>query len=307
MKTLSAFCFLLSALVCAGQNYSVFFWKDMSASSPDRLAGAPDFYPVSWMTFHIGTNTNPGASPRVLLNTAQFQSAISTNSAAWELAHSNVVFQVSLAESNLVYLVSPEFQLKDSTNNIRDLIYSKIAAASNQLYNAITSKTEQSDFLNLSNQAVTALAGKATTNATDTSRSSLQFSGNTMNATIAANTTWFTRLSGWPTNATSDTTLFTREILAATTLFTNFYVKVSAAAGSGKTDTVTLLTNGVSTGFTVTVAGTTQTSGTNAVGSAWAFAGSEIGVSLNVPSAGTASKFSWAVEGIRTNSVILGQ
>ena len=128
-----------------------------------------------------------------------------------------------------------------------------------------------------------------------TNYSVIAVSGNTLNQTVAVGTTTFWPLMGGAasTNTTSDASVGTRNLLALPTIFTNLYFYASASPGSGKTSTLTVLTNGVSTGFTCQL--TATSTATNRAGSVAVPAGVEVGVSINTAASSTAVKYSWAV------------
>lgn len=119
--------------------------------------------------------------------------------------------------------------------------------------------------------------------------------GNTLNQTVAVNTTTFWPLLGNAavTNQTSDLTIGTRNLITLPTILTNLYFYSSASPGSGKTTTLTILTNGVSTGMTCQLTATTKA--TNNTSSVMVGPGIEVGVSISTASASTAVKYSWAV------------
>jgi hypothetical protein len=125
-----------------------------------------------------------------------------------------------------------------------------------------------------------------------------EFAGNTAGNTIAAAVTQFYSLTGNSiTNAlTSDASQLTRTLNARAVSSATIYLKTSAAVGSGKTDTVTLLTNGVSTGVTVTISGASQTSNNGTGTFASLPAGNEIGISIATVASSTAVKWSWAIK-----------
>lgn len=122
--------------------------------------------------------------------------------------------------------------------------------------------------------------------------------GNTGGALIGANVTCYYAPSGNSiTNIqTSDVSAQTRNELSQSINNITLYVRTSAAVGSGKTDTITVFTNGVSTGIQVAITGTSQTTG-NATGTINSLAaGNEIGLQINTQSASTPVKWSWSLK-----------
>ncbi len=85
-------------------------------------------------------------------------------------------------------------------------------------------------------------------------------SGNTLNQTVAVSTTTFWPLFGGAatTNLTSDVSTGTRNLVTLPTVLTNLYFYASASPGSGKTTTLTILTNGVSTGMSCALTATSK-------------------------------------------------
>ncbi len=120
-------------------------------------------------------------------------------------------------------------------------------------------------------------------------------SGNTLNQTVAINSTTFWPLFGGAaaTNLTSDVSTGTRNLVTLPTVLTNLYFYSSASPGSGKTTTFTILTNGVSTGMTCALTATAKA--TNNTSSVTVLAGVEVGVSIATAASSTAVKYSWAV------------
>ncbi len=121
--------------------------------------------------------------------------------------------------------------------------------------------------------------------------------GTTLNQTVAVGVTTFWPLFGGAaaTNLTADVTTGTRSLIALPTILTNLYFYSSAAVGSGRTTTLTILTNGVSTGMSAAIAGASATKSTNTASSVSVPAGVEVGVSILTAASSTAVKYSWAV------------
>ncbi len=121
--------------------------------------------------------------------------------------------------------------------------------------------------------------------------------GNTYNQTVAPGTTTF-----WPlwtqgqTNQLTDSSSGTRNILTEPTILTNLYFYATFPAGVGKTNILTILTNGISTTMTAKIGGATITKATNTTEYLTILAGTEVGVNITTaPLAVPPSKFSWAV------------
>lgn len=154
----------------------------------------------------------------------------------------------------------------------------------------------------LSATVMPALTGDVTTSAgsvsTTIAKPTGTFYGNTGGALIGANVTAYYAPDGnSATNiSTSDLTTQTRNELSQAITSVTLYARTSAAVGSGKTDTITVFTNGVSTGIQVAITGTSQTTG-NATGTINSLAaGNEIGLQINTQSASTPVKWSWSLK-----------
>ena len=114
---------------------------------------------------------------------------------------------------------------------------------------------------------------------------------------LAASTTVYLPASGcWCTNMlTSDTSGRTRTVFTRAGTLKNLYVVSSAAASSGKTHTLTIMTNGVASNVVVTLNNATSGNDTsdtipNIAG------GTEIGMKIVSSSSATASAFEWGFE-----------
>ncbi len=88
----------------------------------------------------------------------------------------------------------------------------------------------------------------------------------------------------------------TRIPLTRATVIQNLYVIWSPAPGSGKTNFVTLWTNGVASPLTVQIVGT-ATNGSDTVDAVTLAAGDQIGIRIATQSAAVAGKACWAFEG----------
>lgn len=154
----------------------------------------------------------------------------------------------------------------------------------------------------LASAVMPALTGDVTTSAgtvaTTIAKPTGTFYGNTGGALIGANVTAYYAPDGnSATNvSTSDLTTQTRNELSQAITSITIYARTSLAVGNGKTDTITVFTNGVSTGIQVAITGTSQTTG-NATGTiASLAAGNEIGLQISTQSASTPVKWSWSVK-----------
>jgi hypothetical protein len=106
-----------------------------------------------------------------------------------------------------------------------------------------------------------------------------------------------------PGNTSSNLTLFTSDVAGSTrcpvtrqTVLQNLYVVWTPAPGSGKTNFLTLYTNGVATTLAVQIVGT-ATNGNDVARAIVVPAGTEIGVRLATQSSATPGRCAWSVEG----------
>lgn len=95
---------------------------------------------------------------------------------------------------------------------------------------------------------------------------------------------------------TSDVSGGTRVPILHDCMLTNLLVVASGTLGSGKTATITVLTNGVATSLSTTITGASPLKNTNTTASAFVGQGYEIGVSITTASGSTAAKFAWSFE-----------
>jgi len=95
---------------------------------------------------------------------------------------------------------------------------------------------------------------------------------------------------------TTDSSAITRTPVTRTTTLQNLYVVLSAAPGTGKTNTLTVLTNGVASALSVDVAGA-ATTGNDIAHTVSVPAGTEIGVRLMTAIGAPSSRTAWAFEG----------
>lgn len=122
------------------------------------------------------------------------------------------------------------------------------------------------------------------------------WSGTSGNVTIPAGTYFFP-----PNNTSSNCVSFTADASAGTRMLVtrgctvrNFYTIQSAAGGSGKHYTYTVMKNGVAT--TIVADSNNATSASDTTHLAAFAAGDEIGIKLVVDAAATAAKVSWSLE-----------
>lgn len=127
-----------------------------------------------------------------------------------------------------------------------------------------------------------------------------EWAGNTGNALIAAGVTCFYAPNGnSQTNViTTDTSVFTRNVVAKSTTFTNLNFILSAAPGASRTCTLTLMTNGVASSVVATATGaaTTATSGST---SDPVIAGVQFGIRIVTQASSPSTLVSWSVEGFK--------
>ncbi len=95
---------------------------------------------------------------------------------------------------------------------------------------------------------------------------------------------------------TSDIAGATRCPVTRATILQNFYVVVSLAPGASKTNSFTLMTNGVASSLVVSISGS-ATSGNDTTHSISIPSGAEIGVKVTTASGSVAGKASWSFEG----------
>lgn len=120
-------------------------------------------------------------------------------------------------------------------------------------------------------------------------------SGNT--ALAAATTYYFQPQNSSATLPTTDVSAGTRQMVTRTTVLTNLYVIQSAAAGSGKSYTYTVMTNGVASSMVATVTGAVATTANDLTHAVTIVPGVEVGVKVVTDSGATGAKVGWGFEG----------
>jgi len=113
---------------------------------------------------------------------------------------------------------------------------------------------------------------------------------------LPGSTTYWPLYGNGATNQILDSSCGTRSILTEPTILTNLYFYMSAPVGTaGRTNTLTIFTNGVSTTMSAQIGGLTQTKATNTLQYLTISAGTEVGIQLIVTPLSIAAKYSWAI------------
>lgn len=122
-------------------------------------------------------------------------------------------------------------------------------------------------------------------------------SGNTGGIVVPAGVTNYFPVSNSATNGyTVDSQGSSRTIIPFSGMMTNYYVVSNAAVGSGKTNTLTVLTNGVSTGIIATMGGTSLSNATDLAHGVLVGAGTGVSLQIITASASTAVKYAWGIQ-----------
>lgn len=153
----------------------------------------------------------------------------------------------------------------------------------------------------LSASVLPGLTGDVTTTAGTTATTltihPFVWSGNTGNALVGAGVTCYYAPCGnsFTNILTTDTSAATRNVTTHTVTLSSLYVVMNPAAGSGKTDTATVMTNGIASSIVVNLANVTA--GSDTTHTETVVAGVEVGIRIVTAASSTASKFSWSLEG----------
>jgi hypothetical protein len=122
------------------------------------------------------------------------------------------------------------------------------------------------------------------------------WTGNSNNATVATNTTLYYPVIGTiATQSTTDVAAGTRSLVAKAGTVKNLYVVIGAAPGGTKTNSYTIMKNGVAAAVTCSITGAAVTCNDTA-NSFSVVAGDELGIKIVTPAGGTIAKMSWGLE-----------
>lgn len=109
---------------------------------------------------------------------------------------------------------------------------------------------------------------------------------------FTAGTDRFANIGG--TNAVDTTNnTSTRLVFTKPWTITGFYAKIDAAAGSGKTVTITIMKNGTDSAVAIPITGTSATAGHNLTDSIGGNAGDDVNIHITSTSGGSATKAAW--------------
>ena len=174
------------------------------------------------------------------------------------------------------------------------------ASSSNQNYfagNVGIGSTTPANALDVNGQMDLASVGGAAA-PTTTSANYSEMAGNSNNATLVAGANYYGPANGSFTMVSgTDLSAGTRSIVSRAATVQNLYYIASAANSAGKTNTITVMKNGVAQNLTCSVTAVTTCNDTNSGHAFTVVAGDELGIRIATGSAtNTAVKHSWSIE-----------